>query len=305
MRLKVFKRAAAVLVLVPALNGTPVMAQRTVTTPQRFNYFGEFFFPELPPIPPLPPLPPMPELEVFRFAFPQALRSGESTDPEVRFQQEVFRTLLRNNADRGIEIAAERLKADPDDQIVLGNLTSIANSGSPKSMALLLSVAKTSTNANARRTATVLIARSKGDKEAVTATILDILATNRDDESQQAALSALSELDSPRAVKMLSDIVRNKDRSIAARRSALGVVSRSGGSLATLEELYNGVTDSSELRRSILASISRSSDSRAVSILAKIAKSDADETMRRAAIQHLGTRKEAEAVKALEDLLKK
>ncbi len=151
----------------------------------------------------------------------------------------------------------------------------------------------------------MLIARSKGDKETLAATMMEILALNQDEDSQRAVLSALSEIDSARSLKALTDIVKDKDRTINVRRSALGAVSRnSTANLASIEDLYNGVTDSSDLRRSILAAISRSPDARAVAILAKVAKDDPDETMRRAAIQYLGTRKEPEAIKALEDLLK-
>src|SRR5206468_6952658 len=63
--------------------------------------------PPLPPIPPLPPLPPFPEITL---ATP--FMAGPA-DPEVSLKQEILRVLLQNEPDRAIDIAAERLKADP------------------------------------------------------------------------------------------------------------------------------------------------------------------------------------------------
>jgi HEAT repeats len=192
---------------------------------------------EWPIMPEMPPMPPMPSMEGFLYTFGEQQR--ESVDPAVRFQQEVFRTLVRTNADRAMEIATDRLKTDPGDPVVLGNLSTIANSNSTKALPLLISIAKTSTNVTARREAASTIGRT-----------------------------------------------RDKD------------------GLTILEDLYDSSGDSVELRKSIVSSISRSSDPRTVSVLAKIVRSDTDDSIRRSAIQYLGNRKEPEALKVLEDLLK-
>jgi HEAT repeat protein len=91
-----------------------------------------------------------------------------------------------------------------------------------------------------------------------------------------------------------------------ARRSAINAISRRSDAttLATLEEIYNASTNDVDVRRTVLASISRMSDPRAVTVLARIARTDADLSLRRAAVQYLGRRSEAEANKALEELLK-
>jgi HEAT repeat protein len=174
--------------------------------------------------------------EGFAFRF----GSQETKDPGVRLQQEVFRTLLRNNPERALDLAAERLKTDAGDAVVLGNLSMIAGSTSPKALPLLLSIAKSSTNAGARRDAALSIARSRGDKDA----------------------------------------------------------------LPLLEDLYNSSSDNVELRRSIVGSIGRLPDPRSIPLLVRIVRNDNDEAIRRNAVQSLGNRKEPEALKALEDLLK-
>src|ERR1051326_1655274 len=136
--------------------------------------------PEIPPIPPMPPIPPLPPMPAGLAEFRFFMRGqSESTDPAVRLQQEVFRTLLRNSPDRALELAADRLKADPGDPVVLANLSMIGSTNSPKALPLLVSIAKSSPNVNARREATMSIARTRGDKDALT--ILDDLYTNSSD----------------------------------------------------------------------------------------------------------------------------
>jgi len=209
---------------------TPALAQRV---PRDFNYSFEII-PPIPPMPPMPPLPPFPMMEPFQ------IKGGVAVNSEVGIQQEVFRSLLRNVPDRALDLAAERLKADPGDPVVLANLSAIASITSTKAQTLMLSIAKTSTNLDARRNAVSAISRSRNDKEG----------------------------------------------------------------LALLEDLYNTSADNVDMRRTVVSSIGRMSDPRAVSVLARIARTDADMTIRRTAVQHLGNRNEVEANKVLEELLK-
>jgi HEAT repeat protein len=246
----------------------------------------------------MPLLPPMPG---FHFEF----RSQASSDPEVRLQQEVFRMLLQNNPDRAVDIATERLKSNPSDPVVLANLSSLAASSSAKSQPLLISIAKTSDSPTARREAIVGIARGRGEKDAIVTTLMDVLASAKDEETQRAVTSSLAGIDTERSLRSLTSIVQDKNRSVELRRSALSSLSRnSAANLALLEELYNGSSDNSDLRRSVLSSISRRTDPRTVTVLVKVARSDPDMSIRRSAIQHLGNRKDPESIKALEELLK-
>ena len=235
------KRIVAVCVVGLGISAgvTSAFAQRTLVLP-RIEDFRDLLdmVPPVPPVPPLPPLPAFPNMEEFRFEFPQGV--GRSSDPETRLQEEVFRALLRNNPDRALEIANERLKADPKDPVILNNLSSIAATGSSQAMPLLVSIAKTSPDIMARREAVSAIARSRNEKEG----------------------------------------------------------------LSVLEDLYTNNSGNAEVRRIVVSAIGRSSDSRAISVLANIVKNDPDETVRRAAIQQLGNRKEPDAMKTLEDILK-
>lgn len=237
------RRIVAVSILGIALASGPAFAQSWVTPqiPDLSELFEREWpvIPPLPAIPALPPMPQIPDMEEFRFEFAPQI-SNRTADPETRLQEEVFRALVRNNPDRAIEIANERLKSDPKDPVVLSNLSAIASSGSSQAMPLLISIAKTSPDNGARREAVSAIARSRTDKDG----------------------------------------------------------------LSVLEDLYASNSGNLEVRRIVVSAIGRSTDSRAVSVLTNIVRNDPDESIRRSAIQQLGSRKEPEAQRALEDILK-
>jgi HEAT repeat protein len=211
-----------------------------------------------------------------------------------------------NNPDRGIEVASDRLKADPSDPVVLANLSAIATSPSSKGLPLLISIAKSSPSMKARRDATFWLARSRADKDVLVGTLLEILSGTGDPETENAAASALAEINTPRAMAALTDIARDRNRSTGTRRSALNALARFNlpNGLSTYEELYRNASDSVEMRRTLVNLIGRSTETRTVTVLANIAKTDSDVTVRRIAVQFLGNRKEPEALRALEDLLK-
>ena len=248
MKVKTFGVLAGVLVLIMCGN---LLAQRPAPAPRPFEYFGEYFelppmppMPPMPAMPPMPPMPPMPEMPLmpampempFGFAF--AGQAGQSADPETRLQQEVFRSLLRNNADRAIELATERLKTNPADPVVLGNLSAIASSGSAKAQPLLLSIAKTSTSTPARRDATMSIVRNRDDKDAL-ALLEDLYKANADNvEVRRVVVSSIGRMSDPRAVTVLANIVRN-DTDESIRRSAIRALGsrQDQESMKVLEEL--------------------------------------------------------------------
>lgn len=261
--------------------------------------------PGSPAAPPAPPAPPAGSVRV-------VVRPGQSgrvtprEDPEVSLQQEILRVMLQNSPDRGIDVAVERLKADPSDPVVISNLHAVANSNSAKALPTLVSIAKTSTSTRARREATFWVARSRGDKDSLVTTLLDILSAARDNEVENAVASALNQIETARSFSALGDLARDKGRSLDARRSAIQSVGRTENPnrVTVLDDIYKASADSADLRRTVASSLSRIADVRAIHSLANIAKNDADTSVRRSAIQYLGRRTEPEAMKALEELLK-
>src|SRR5262249_46013687 len=157
----------------------------------------------------------------------------------------------------------------PSDPVVLANLSAIANSMSAKAVPLLISIAKTG-SPKGRRDATFWLARSHADRDLIVSTLLEILSTPQDPDVESAASSALAEINTPRALTALADTVRDKSRSLAARRSALNAVGRSNApnQLSMLEDLYRNTADTVELRRTIVSYIGRINEPRTVTVLA-------------------------------------
>jgi HEAT repeat protein len=150
------------------------------------------------------------------------------------------------------------------------------------------------------------VGRGPGDKDAIVTTLLEILASATDADTESAVASALTEVGTPRALAALSEMARDRNRSVNARRSALNAIARNENpsQLTMLDDLYKNGSGSVEMRRSVTTAIGRIADPRVIPVLANIARTDADIYVRRTAIQALGRRKEPEAIKALEDLLK-
>jgi hypothetical protein len=196
---------------------------------QNFQRFGGPVF-EVPPIPPLPPLPPTPPLP------PHELFGEIAQDPEVSFKQEILRVLLQNNPDRAIDIAADRLKADPADPVVINNLSAIARTSSNKALPLITSIAKTSTDTRARREAINALGRVSSVS---LATLEDLYKSNSNSaEVRQAVVSAIGNSSDPRTATVLADIGKN-DADIAVRRTAVRLLSKHNGPETTkaLEDL--------------------------------------------------------------------
>jgi HEAT repeat protein len=227
--------------------------------------------------------------------------------PEVSFQQEVLRVLFESDPDRAIEIAADRLKAEPTDQVVLGNLYMVANSKSMKALPLLVTLAKTSPDSRTRRDAVSWISRSRGEKDALADILISLVPSMTTDEDSSGITYALSQVNTPKTIDALAGIARDKSKSDRVRNDALNWIaeSRVTNRLTLLEDIYKSNMDNPRTRRQIIPYIGRSKDPQAVTILGSIAISDPDMNVKRDAVTYLGQIKTPEAMKALEALLTK
>jgi hypothetical protein len=250
------------------------------------------------PAPPGPPAPATPRAP-FRVA-PQNL------DPQISWQQEVMRAFFRNDADRAIQIAMERLKADMADPVVLSTLDAVAQSASAQALPFLLDVAKNSPNMRGRKDAIFFMSQSPGNKDAVVDTLTGLLPTMTDDDLD-AVTFALGQIRTEKALNTLAGISRDKNRSEKVRNLALLWIGQSGAPnrVALLDDIYKNSGDSMQLRMQILFALSQTHDPQAISILANIAASDPDFALRRQAVMWLGQMKSPEATQALENLLRK
>ena len=97
---------------------------------------------------------------------------GQEVDPETGLQQEILRSLFRNDPDRALAVAAERLEANPSDPVVMANFHMIAREDSDASLEMPTNLAKHSPDDRVRKEAIFWISRWDGDEERVVGGLL-------------------------------------------------------------------------------------------------------------------------------------
>jgi tetratricopeptide (TPR) repeat protein len=264
-------------------------------------------FPAPAPVPPAPPAPaaaPIGPGSVGPFG---VFSAAQSSDPEVSLQQEVMRAIFQSNADRAIEIAMERLKANPGDPVVLASMNMIASSRSAQAMPMLISIAKSSTNARARKDAIYWLGQSRiGDRDAVVDTLVSLLPSLSEEDSEAVAYS-LSQIRSDKSISALATIARDKGKNEKLRTSVVYWIgqTRAPNRVALLEDIYKNSTDNARIRGQIANALSQTREPQAITILGNMALSDPDIEVRKQAVYWLGQSRSPEASKALEQLLQR
>jgi HEAT repeat protein len=262
----------------------------------------------VPPVPPhpAPPAPPGP---------PVSLRTGRGRihanavdgAPDLTLQQEALRVLFDKNAERAIEIAAERLKVNPADPVALSNLHMMANTSSDKALPILMSIARDSSNPRARKDAIFWISRSHADKESLTEILVGLTPSFSSDDDSEAVVYALSQVNTPRATDALADMARDKNRSDRIRSNAMLWIAQSplSNRSSILENVYKGTMDNPRLRRQLVNYIGLARDAQAVNVLENIASTDPDQAVRTSAVRWIAQIKASDALKRLQEWLPK
>jgi tetratricopeptide (TPR) repeat protein len=196
---------------------------------------------------------------------------------------ESLRQIILRDPDQGIEEAKQLLKVTPSDPAVVANLGTIANSDSRQAVPFLLSVwVNTSATPNVRNNAFFWFSRRNPNKEEVANAIMNLL-TKR--ETEGVASEALYRM------------------TVADHRAVLEkiVTSSNPEKFVLMEKIYrNG---SVLLRTDLLMFLARLDDSRAVPFIVQAAQNDSDLSVRRAAAQALGNRKDVD-VGTLQNLMR-
>ncbi len=230
----------------------------------------------------------------------------EDVDPEVSLQQEIMSAMLRNDPERAMEIAAERLAADPSDPVVLANFHMIARSDTEAALTMLENIATNSESEKARRDAIFWISRWDGDNDRVVDVLVNILPSITDDETAAAVAFSLSRVDSEKAVDALVTIANDQNRNEELRKSAVFHITRTdmGDPIAAFRQIYQNASDSEEIRKQVTFALSWVDDeSGAVTLLGEIARNDASTEVRKQAVFWLGRSDLPEAMQILGDLL--
>jgi HEAT repeat protein len=238
------------------------------------------------------------------------VRSGRAEaeeDPEIRLQQEALRVLFENNADSAIQIATDRLKADPSDLVILSSLNMVANSRSEKALPLLITLAKTAPESRTRRDAINWIGRARGEKDAIADILVGLVPSMTGDEDSSAIAYSLRQLNTPKAFDALAAMAKDRSKQERLRLDAVSSIgdARLTNRVTLLEEIYRASGDNVRIRRRVLDAYARGKEPQVVPALVSVATTDSDVNVRISAVHYLGQVKTPEAIAALENLLKK
>jgi len=215
---------------------------------------------------------------------------GTSLNPfylNTSLEAELLRVIIEKDADRGIEVARDRLKNDPSDPAVIANLGTISSSTSTQALPFLMALmSNASASPNARSQALFWVSRKSGDKDQMTRALTEMLSGSQAKEMQAAVADALQRFNT------------------TERRAALDQIAQSQNAqrLSMLERIYRSSSNSS-VRADLIRAVAQIDDSKAVELLADAAQNDKDLGVRRAAVQALSERKDTD-VRTLENILK-
>jgi tetratricopeptide (TPR) repeat protein len=194
------------------------------------------------------------------------------------FESEVLRVILEKDADRGIELAKERLKNDPADPAVISNLSTIAGSTSAHAVPFLVTLAGSSDNPNARSLAIFWMSRHNGDKNALAKAFVDMVANSRDQQTDAAVAAALARLNSMERRQAIQKFIEVK----------------SPLRLSMFQKIYRN-SPNAQVRTQLIEAAAQLPDARSVSFLSDVARRDADSDVRRSATRALAGRKDGTA----------
>jgi HEAT repeat protein len=230
----------------------------------------------------------------------------QSSDPQISLQQEIMRAVFRNNPERAIEIASERLKVDPADPVVLSSLNMVASSRSTQALPMLLAIARNSTNPKARRDAIFWLGQSRGDKDSIVDTLVGLIPSLAEDDAEAVAFT-LGQIRTDKSLNALAMIARDKNKSEKTRNNALFWIgqSRAPNRVSLLEDIYKNSMDSSKTRQQVMYALSQTREPAAVTVLGNVASNDPDIEVRKQAVFWLGQSRSPDANKELERLLQK
>lgn len=220
--------------------------------------------------------------------------------------REVKREILDSISDNRDEAAAARFlikvsETEPDRELRREAIDGLGESQDPASLKALEKIINDRNNDSEMQREAV-DAISEREKDVAVPLLSKIAKTHASAEVRREAIDQLGEI--PGQLSFLVDVARNESENLDLRREAIDAIGESedADSIKTLQSLYSAITNQ-EVRREILDAISESPDREAaLNFLLKVARSDADNEIRREALSGLGEMNDDRAIEALSDL---
>jgi hypothetical protein len=217
-----------------------------------------------------------------------------------------YATSVLSRFDRGEGIPTLiELTSSPNDPWLARQATeALGRSGDPRARrALRTLIEKEDTNTEVRVVAITALTNEYGttqDAELVQRAYGHLTG----DRGREAALSAAANVGGATSRAWLMSVLRDRDQAIRQRRKAAELLDRAGASTAEIVKAYDDVDDA-EIRGTLIEVLAQTGTREATTKLLAIAKSDAQASLRRRAVNALGRFDDPRIRSALQDIVER
>ena len=226
----------------------------------------------------------------------------ENDNQQVR--QSALGVLSRQENGEGIPALIDISRTTPDVWLGKQALATLARSGDPRARTYLrTAVQRDDLNDEMRVAAIRGIGRDYATSQDAEF-LRSLYAKLPGERTKDAVLESMAEMGGSANAKWLMTIATNNDESLRLRRRAVQLADRAGTPIAEVAALYDRVDDP-QMKDAIISTLANSGTKAATDKLLAIAKTDANYTMRRRAVNALGRSDDPRVREALKDLVEK
>ena len=236
------------------------------------------------------------------FGYGVGFREKLADDDPCEFKIVVLQSLVESDVQKGVAAATDWLRPNsgqgpPCRRAALGVL---ARHGGKAALPTILSVATSDSDLKTRVRAISLLGTT--NDESVIDPLREFALNSPQTEISEAALYALSQHQSPRAIGVLTDIALS-NKPLPLRGRAIGSIASRPGEPAVdaLFKIYDGSQDA-EIRASVIRGLGQRKSERAFNKLLEIARSSNSVPEKKAAISSIGRRGGEQGADALMNL---
>lgn len=231
-----------------------------------------------------------------------AITRDENDNQQVR--SSALRVLSRQENGEGIPALIEISRTTQDIWLGKQSLTVLAQSGDPRARTYLRTVVQRD-DLNDEMRATAI--RSIGRDYATTQDaefLRGLYSKLSTEKSKEAVLSSLGEMGGTANAKWLLTVASNDAEPLRLRRRAVQLSERAGTSIADVSQLYDRVEDV-QMKDAIISALRQNATKAATDKLLAIAKSDQNYSLRRKAVNALGSSEDPRVKQALKEIVEK
>ncbi len=225
------------------------------------------------------------------------------TDTDAQARRTAVHILGEFERDGVVDELMKIYASDADVEVKRAVLHALAETKSPRAQARLLEIARTDANPELRRHAIHMLGERGA---AVIEDLIKLYDTESNADVRRTALQALAEIKSPRVEDKIFDIARN-DASTDLRRKAINLLGERAGKRALdfLSTTAQSADGNTEVQMQAVRAISERPADEAVPLLIKIARTHANQQVRKQAIRALGESGDPRAIEFFREVLTK